>query len=75
MLLINLLFPAMLGLHCCAWAFSSCGKWGLLSTCIAQALGTQTLVAVAHGLSRPKVCGIFPGQGLNRCPLHCKAES
>ena len=21
------------GLHCCAWAFSSCSKWGLLSSC------------------------------------------
>ena len=21
-------FMAALGLHCCVWAFSSCGKWG-----------------------------------------------
>ena len=27
----------MLGLHCCAQAFSSCSEWGLLSTCGAQA--------------------------------------
>ena len=24
------LFLAVLGLHCCPWAFSSCGEWGLL---------------------------------------------
>ena len=24
------LFLAVLGLHCCTQAFSSCGKWGLL---------------------------------------------
>ena len=24
------LFLAALGLCCCVWAFSSCGKWGLL---------------------------------------------
>ena len=24
------LFLAVLGLHCCARAFSSCGEWGLL---------------------------------------------
>ena len=24
------LFLAVLGLHCCVWAFSSCGKWRLL---------------------------------------------
>ena len=25
-----LLSLAVLGLHCCAWAFSSCSEWGLL---------------------------------------------
>ena len=24
-----ILFLAALGLRCCAWAFSSCGEWGL----------------------------------------------
>ena len=28
---------APLGLHCCVWAFTSCGKQGLLSSCGAQA--------------------------------------
>ena len=31
------LFLVALGLHCCAWAFSSCGQRGLLSSCSAQA--------------------------------------
>ena len=26
----------MLGHRCCAWAFSSCGKWGLLSSCFVR---------------------------------------
>ena len=52
----------MLGLRCCARAFSSCGEWGLFfccgarashcggfSCCGAQALGTWVSVAVAHG--------------------------
>ena len=30
-------FLAMLGLCCCAWTFSSCGEWGLLSSCSAWA--------------------------------------
>ena len=27
-----LFFLAALGLHCCLWTSSSCGKWGLLSS-------------------------------------------
>ena len=63
--LINLfnLFLAVLGLRCCAWAFSSCGEWGLLfvvvhglliavaSRCGAGALGMQASVVVARKLS------------------------
>ena len=54
----------MLGLHCCAWAFSSCSKWGLLFiavhellsavtslVCGAQALCTWASVAAAQRLS------------------------
>ena len=53
----------MLGLCCCARAFSSCGKRGLLfvavhglltavaSRCGAQALGARVSVVVARGLS------------------------
>ena len=59
---------AALGLHCCAWAFSSCSERGLLLTamrglshcggfacCGARALGTRASVVVAHGLSS---CGL-----------------
>ena len=34
--LVVYLFLAALGLHCCAQAFSSCGEWGLLPSCVAQ---------------------------------------
>ena len=57
------LFLAALGLRCCARAFSSWGKWGLLfvavrglliavaSRCRVRAVGTRTSIAVARGLS------------------------
>ena len=59
----------MLGLHCYAQAFSSCGVWafhcGGFFCCGAQALGTQASIAVSHGLSNcgtwisyPAECGI-----------------
>ena len=57
---------AALGLCCCAWAFSSSGKRGLLiivglltavaSRCGARALGAQASVVVARGLSS---CGAW----------------
>ena len=58
------LFLAVLGLRCCAQAFSSCGERGLLFVvvcgllievaslcCGARALGAQASVVVASGLS------------------------
>ena len=47
-----------LGLHCCRWAFSSCGKQGLLSSCNAR------WAAHCSGLSCCKAQA--PGQGLGR---------
>ena len=57
------LFLAVLGLRCCARAFSSCGKWvatlcrgaqashcGSFCCCETWALGAQTSVVVACGL-------------------------
>ena len=57
------LFLAVLGLCCCAGAFSSCGKQGAtlrcgvqashcggFSCCRARALGAWASVVVAHGL-------------------------
>ena len=74
-----------LDLDCCAWAFSACSEQGLLSNwgawasycggfscCRAQALGR---VVAAPELSCPVEGGIFLDQGLNKCPLHCKADS
>ena len=77
---------------CCvfvaAQAFSSCGKWELLSSCGVRAshcggfscygaltLGTQASVVVDCGLSCPETCGIFPNQESNSCPLHWQADS
>ena len=48
--LFYILFLAALGLCCCAWAFSSCGKqWLLLLWSIGSRRATS--VVVAHGLS------------------------
>jgi len=41
----------------------------------ARALECAGSVAVAHGLSCPMICAIFPDQGLNLCPLHCQEDS
>ena len=39
------LFLAVLGLHCCSWAFSSCSKQGRLSSCGAgSSLALQELL-------------------------------
>ena len=54
--------------------YSSCGAWASscsgFSCCRAQAQGRVGFTVVAHGLSCPRACGIFPDQGLNLCPLH-----
>ena len=66
-------------------ALSSCSKRELLSVVVHRFLITvtslvaehrfQTLVVDAHGPSYSAACGIFLGQGLNRCPLHRQALS
>ena len=80
------LFLSVLGLPGCVRAFSSCSKWRLLSHWGAQAshCGGFSLwtsgprlvgsVVVAHGLSCPAACGIFPGQRSDPCPLHWQAD-
>ena len=46
------LFLAVLGLCCCMWAFSSCSKQGLVSSCGAQASHGRSLSCCgAHRLS------------------------
>ena len=78
---------ALLGLHFCARAFSSCGERGPLfiavhgpltaaaSRCGAQAPRRTGSVIVAHGPSCSAACGIFPDQGSNPRPLHWQADS
>ena len=44
------LFLAELGLCCCAWAFSSRGKWGLLFVAVCGLLIAVASLVVEHGL-------------------------
>ena len=76
------LFMAVLGLHFCARAFSSCGKWGplFIAVCgplLLRSTGSRRAgsVVVAHGPSCSAACGIFPDQGSNPCPLRWQADS
>ena len=43
------LFLAVLGLHCCVWAFSSCGEWELLFVAV-RGLLIAVASLVEHGL-------------------------
>ena len=75
--LITYLFLAVLGLCCCTWSFSGCPEPRLLSSCCSQAShcggfsycgvvqDARASVVVAHRLSCPAACGIFPDQGSN----------
>ena len=81
-----LLYLAVLGLHCCARTFSSCGAWGfslqwllLPQRVVSSAPRLQQLwlvgsKVVARKLSCCSACGIFPDQGSNPCPLHWQAD-
>ena len=44
------LFLAVLGLHCCVRAFSSCGEWGLLLVVVCGLLIAVASLVVEHGL-------------------------
>ena len=65
------LFLAMLGFHCCTWAFFSCSKWGLLSSCgaLASHCGGFSSCRVwalgEHGLSGCSSCALE--YGLTSC--------
>ena len=50
MYLFIYLFLAVLGLRCCAWAFSGCGKWGLLFIAVRGLLIVVASLVVEHGL-------------------------
>ena len=44
------LFLAVLGLPCCAWAFSSCGEWGLLFVAVRELLIAVASLVAEHEL-------------------------
>ena len=44
------LFMAVMGLRCCAWAFCSCGKRGLLFVVVRRLLIVVASLVVEHGL-------------------------
>ena len=44
------LFLDALGLHCCAWAFSSCDERGLLFVAVRGLLIAVSSLAAEHGL-------------------------
>ena len=48
--LLFFIFLAVLGLHCCAWAFSSCGKQELLFVAVHGLLIAVASPVVEHGL-------------------------
>ena len=90
LLFIYLFILAVLGLHFCARALSSCGKRGPLfiavhgpltivaSPAAEHRLQTRRLsscVVVAHGPSCSAARGIFPDQGSNPRPLHQQVDS
>ena len=82
-----LIILAALSLHCffasllhCFIAFSSRGKWGMLSSCCARAAHCSHFSgcrepALVHGLSCGAQAEIFLDQGLNPCPLHWQVDS
>ena len=77
----------MLGLHCFTRACFSCGKWGLLSSCVqashcggfscwgAWVLGAWPSLVVVHGPSCLLACGILPHQRLDPRPQHWHVDS
>ena len=72
-------FLAVLGLHRCTRAFSSCGEWGLLSSCSAWGIH-GLLIAVASFVAERKLscstaCEIFSDQGWNLCLLRRQVDS
>ena len=73
----------MLGLCCCAWAFSSCSKQGLLFIVMHRLLNVMAFfvaehrsralglsVVVMHRLSCSVAGGVFLDQGSNPRTLH-----
>ena len=50
--------------------------WGMQASVVAaHSLSFCGPQALEHRLSCPEACGIFPDQGSNLYPLHCKVDS
>ena len=82
------LLCVLLGLGCCARAFSTCQEQGPLFIAGGRLLTVVASLAAEHGLwgtwgsavgvhrlSCGAACGIFLDQGLNPCPWHRQADS
>ena len=68
------LFLAVLGLHCCAQAFSSCGKQGLLFVALHGLLIAVAFFVVEHGLLGARA-SVVVAHGLSSCgsrALECR---
>ena len=54
-----ILFLAVLGLCCCAWAFSSCGEWGPLFIAVRWPLTVAASLVAEHRLQTRRLssCG------------------
>ena len=62
------MFLAALSLRCCARAFSSWGRWGLLLPGVCGLLFAVASLVAGHRLSCSVSCGIFLDQELSLCP-------
>ena len=66
------LFLAVLGRHCCSWAFSSCGKWGLLFFVVRRLL---TAVASLVVEQRLQACGLQQLWHVGSVVVACNLQS
>ena len=65
----------VLGLCCCTWTSSSCGRKGYSLAVVLGLLIVLGSVFAACGLSCPIACRRFLDQGLNPCLLHWQVIS
>jgi len=61
----------VLGLHCCMWAFSSCGEWGLLLVAVLGLLTVVTFVVEGMG---SRVCGLHYLHRSLAAPWHVESS-
>ena len=66
--MLFLSFLAVLGLHCCTWAFSGCDEQGLLFSYGALLLIVVASLVAKHGLWG-SWASVVPVRGLSSCSL------